>query len=775
MKLLTLLISLLLFGEPNATTAETPERTNDPVLYAGQDAELALYSVTGRTIEVVLSPLDADGIPVPLPESGVLIDHEHIELWRGRSISEPVELSMGNHTVQISSSPLSVALLDANGSVVQSVSWPDDPSGTMEFTTDAPVYGLGEGGAQEGFDRRGHIHSLRDGNVAYERSTHGAYVAVPMLSGADGWSLFIHHPIHRGNQFDLREGAGRFIPDEEAMSDPVRLYLTAWESPSQIFSEYRAYAGETPLPPLWALGYMQSHRTLTGPDEIRWVAETLRERNHPADAVIYLGTGFTPTGWNMGHDSFEFNPRVFDDPEAMVAELHDLHYKVILHNYNPPRGLHGASLEEASESSSHIRNYWDRHRAPFSMGIDGWWPDGGENLPSESRVTRHRMYYTGSLADRPGVRPWSLHRTGYSGVHRYGGWIWSGDPDSRWETLQTHIKVGLNHSMSISPWWGSDIAGFVPTHEFTGDLYLRWLQFSAFTPSFRAHGRTWHLRLPWGWNRGHIGPPENSIFEREGSYPYPEELRNALIEPIVREYLQLRYRLLSYNYGLAREAHETGMPLMRPVWLHHSDDPVAPGLGNQYLWGRDLMVAPVYERHATERALYLPEGLWYDFWTGEPVDGGREIVRQVDLATLPLYVRAGAILPLDPVRQYTSQEVDEPVVFQIYAGADGSMTWYRDDGESLDYQDGGYSKTRIQWSDESRELTIEPHPESDGLAPEPAPISLKLISAEAADEMMNWSGDESGEQLELRYFDVAEKTLQVMWDGSRLVVPFPKE
>lgn len=697
-----------------SVVAQERSKADQDIRYGGNKAELSVVRVSARTIELQLSQIGQDEEPTEPPPSAILVDYPRSQVWKGRSIGSPLEFNIGDLTVEIQPSPLSVIIRKADGAVVQELSWPDESGGTY-FRTDASVFGLGEGGAQKKLDRRGFLHSMNDGNAAFKRATHGAYIATPMLIGADGWVMFVHHPISRMNLFDLRNGKGLFMPNQETQKHALKLFVTAWKEPMEVFSEYRIIAGETPMPPKWALGYMQSHRTLSGSGEIQWVAQNFRTRNLPADALIYLGTGFTPTGWNKGHGSFEFNPLVFDDPSSIISDLKDLNFNVVLHTYSPPRGLHGLSIDSPSlEDSTHISNYWDRHEPVLELGIDGWWPDGGENLSAESRVARHRMYWLGSLDNHPNVRPWSLHRTGYSGVHRYGGWIWSGDPDSRWETLKTHIEVGLNHSVSLSPYWGSDIAGFVPTDELTGELYIRWFQFSTFTPSFRGHGRAWHLRLPWGWNRGHIGPAESSIFDsedlqkvRKDGYPYPEELRNALIEPIAREYLHLRYHLLPYNYTLARQTYDTGMPPMRAMWLHYPDDPKAISLGDQYMWGRDLLVAPVYIKGATQRSLYLPEGLWYDFWTNETQSGG-DVTRQVDLATLPLYVRAGAIIPFDPVRQYTDEEVNEPTTIKVYTGADGQYTMYEDDGISLDYLEGKATWTRMTWDDSGKKLVIEP-------------------------------------------------------------------
>jgi alpha-glucosidase/alpha-D-xyloside xylohydrolase len=419
--------------------------------------------------------------------------------------------------------------------------------------------------------------------------------------------------------------------------------------------------------------------------------------------LIYLGTGYCSNGWNTGHGSVAFNTNAFV-PENIKA-LHDENFKIVLHVNRAPRNLFGASITESSDSRLHIRNYWARHRDTFALGVDGWWPDDGDELPLEARLTRHRCYYEGPLQDRPNVRPWSLHRTGYAGSQRYGGWIWSGDTDGKWETLAAHVSIGLNHGLSLTPFWGSDTGGFYPTRELTGELYTRWFQFSAFCASFRSHGRTWKLRLPWGWNTGEYGPIENNTNVDRA------ELRNPDVEPICRKYLELRYRLLPYNYTLAREACDTGLPMMRALWLHYSDDAEAVKLGTEYLWGRDLLVAPVIEKGAKSRRLYLPAGQWYDWWTNEKLEGKRWIERPVDLATLPLYARAGAIIPLDPVRQYTAQPVAEPTTLRVFPGASGASKLYDDDGQSLGYRDGSDSKLvfiNLNWEDSGRRLTLEP-------------------------------------------------------------------
>lgn len=317
------------------------------------------------------------------------------------------------------------------------------------------------------------------------------------------------------------------------------------------------------------------------------------------------------------------------------------------------------------------------------------------------------MYYEGPLAARPNVRPWDLQRNGYAGIARYGGWFWSGDVSSTWKTLSEQVKVGQNACLSVSPFWGTDIGGFYPSQnrEYTGELYARWFEYAAFCPLFRSHGRTWKLHLPWGWNTGETGPVESR------PAPDPSELHNAAVEPICQKYLNLRYRLLPYNYTLVREACDTGMPLIRALWLQYPQDAEAVASGDEYLWGGDLLIAPVVEKDAKSRKVYLPAGGWYDWWTGEKLEGKRAIERPVDLATMPIYARAGAIIPLDPVRQYTDQPVTEPTALQVYPGADGAFTLYDDDGQSPGYGNGSDAKTvwiRMRWNDATHRLTLEP-------------------------------------------------------------------
>ena len=294
--------------------------------------------------------------------------------------------------------------------------------------------------------------------------------------------------------------------------------------PAKAIKDFSTITGPAVMPPKWALGYMQSHRTLEDDKQMLGIVDTFRSKQIPLDAVIYLGTGFAPRGWNTRQPSFDFNPDVFKrDPKAVLADMHARNVKVVVHMVPWDRDklptLHGTIPARPGETldASHLQSYWQQHVPLVNSGIDAFWPDEGDWFNLFERIKRHQFYYQGHLSTQPNVRPWSLQRNGYPGIAQWGGWVWSGDTDSSWKTLEAQIAVGINYSLSIGPYWGSDIGGFYPNNELTGELYARWHQFAAFCGSFRSHGRTWFTRLPWGWGLSDMGPREYQQHERADS------------------------------------------------------------------------------------------------------------------------------------------------------------------------------------------------------------------------------------------------------------------
>ncbi len=689
----------------------------------GRPQEIQIAPVSPHTFRLTLLALGTGGSLGSIPSNGSLLQ----ESWGAaiatvRTESEQT-IAVGNARLTVSCHPVKVSIKDEAGTIIQQLAW-DDSTGALSFQIgNSPLLGLGEGGPQ--FDRRGSVDLMRNGQGGYKLATHGARVGIPWIIGTSGWAMFIHNPF---GTFDLRGPEAKFQPASADSALPLDLFFVSSPDPAVILSEYARITGRAEIPPLWSFGYQQSHRTLASREEILGIAKTFREKKLPCDALIYLSTGFCPSGWNTENGSFDWNLRVFPDAQEMLAEMRKEHFHPVMHVVilsDKLRGTVHDPCELSRFDETEASCYWDAHRKDFAMGVDGWWPDEGDPLDIPSRLVRNRMYWEGPQIDRPNERPYALHRNGYAGMQRYASFLWSGDVFSTWETLKTQVPIALNTGLTGIPYWGTDIGGFVPTPEFTAELYLRWFQFGAFCPLFRCHGRAWKLRLPWGWNTGDPGPTEINNY-KGAAVPDASQLRDERVETICRKYLELRYRMLPYLYSAVRECATTGMPIMRALWLQFSGDAKAVACGDEYMWGKNLLVAPVVEKGATTRQIYLPRGSWYDFWTGERVDGGRAIDRPVDLATIPLYVRAGSLLPLGPVKQYVSEKVDEPLSLSVYPGADASFLLYEDDGSSFNYRKGEWMGMQMAWNETARKLHLQLAPGSRMLSPERRAINVTL-------------------------------------------------
>lgn len=714
---------------------------------AGQPAQLDIRVAGANCLRITLTPISFSGT---LPDTPAIAErsslHPTITL---RSLAARVEGSVGRFSVAVEPAPLRVSVRDVTGHTIQTLRFMLD--GALMFEVgDGPVLGMGEGGPLPTcdtpwreqpvqFDRRGALDTMEP---RWQSDMYGSRNPAAVLFGTSGWGIFVAAPWV---QVDLRDSDhGKCLPVQPPSTGPQnhgnqelnagkglppaeRYVVGLWDvfvfdarDPTEAILDFAAITGKPSMPPRWALGYLQSHRTIEDETQLLREIDTFREKELPLDAVIYLGTGFTPVGWNKKQPSFEFNPDVFKrDPKAVLADMHAKHVKVVVHIVPWDRDrlptLHGtipAALGETVDES-HIQAYWQQHIGLVHAGVDAFWADEGDWFNLIERIKRHQLYYQGSLSTTPNVRPWSLHRNGFPGIAQWGGWVWSGDPESSWKTLEAQIAVGLNYSMSIGPYWGSSIGGHYPNREYTGELYARWFQFATFCGCMFAHGRVWWLRLPWGWSGKEVGPLEYSHTNQapppgDSRNIDPGELGNPAIEPIAKKYAELRHQLMPYTYTLAREAHDRGLPLMRAMWIHYPGDQVARAKGDQFLWGRDLLIAPVYRKGATTRSLYLPAGDWYDWWTKALVAGGRNIECAVDLATMPIYARSGAIVPIDPIRQYTGEPVSGPTSLNVFPGANGAFTLYDDDGISQAYLDGQGNWIRMTWTDATRTLTLDP-------------------------------------------------------------------
>jgi alpha-glucosidase (family GH31 glycosyl hydrolase) len=680
------------------------------IVVAGKPVEIVVASVSPITVRISVLPIEG-GRTAAMPDTlTVVSEGQGRAAGRGRTAGSINSVKAGNLVVRYTANPPTLHIDTSAGQPVQKLTLESAGPGMSFLLPKGPVLGMGEGGPQ--FDRKGQTFANRSGQGGYQLATHGGRVPIQWLIGTDGWAIFVHRPL---GAFDLTGTEGKLQPTAESL--PLDVFVVSSKDPAVLMKEYARITGHPEMTALWTLGYQQSHRTLNGFDNtVKMVAQNFRQKKLPCDALIYLGTGFTPSGWNAqqsttgfstANTEFTFHPTNFPNPRSHIDELHSMHFKVVLHiviesdNRQFAGGVKDPCPSTPQEGVLPISCYWPHHKGVFDLGIDGWWPDQGDGFNEPSRRLRHRMYWEGSQMYRPNERPYALHRNGAAGMARYAAFLWSGDVQDRWETLKNHVPSGINSGLSGIPYWGFDIGGFIPTPEYTGELFVRWFQFGAFSPLFRSHGRNWYLHLPWGWNTGDPGPQETANYTTD-----PKELRNPDVEPICKKYLELRYRMLPYIYTAMRETVETGLPMIRALWLHYPDDSVAVARSDEYMWGRDVLVAPVTEKGATSRKLYLPRGTWYDFWTEEKIEGGREIDRKVDLATTPLYVRAGAVLPMGPVKQYSDEPVDGPLTLVVYPGVNGTTPLYEDDGKTFDYRNGEFMKVEMNWADANRRLNL---------------------------------------------------------------------
>jgi alpha-D-xyloside xylohydrolase len=285
--------------------------------------------------------------------------------------------------------------------------------------------------------------------------------------------------------------------------------------------------------------------------------------------------------------------------------------------------------------------------------------------------------------DIPNKRVFILTRSAYAGQQRNGAITWSGDTTGNWDDFRRQVPEALNFSLSGIPYWSADIGGFFsgdPKNPAYAELFTRWYEFSVFNPMFRVHGTS-----------------------------YPKEIWQFApeISKVLLDYDRLRYRLIPYIYSLSWDVTHRGGTMMRPLIMDFQDDANAALIGDEYTFGKGLLVAPVIEKGALARTVYLPGQLsWYNFWTGERINAGQTVVAKAELETIPLFLQAGSILPLGPAIQYADERSSEPMELRIYPGADGYFVLYDDEGDGYGYQKGKYATIDLRWNDATHQLSI---------------------------------------------------------------------
>ena len=593
------------------------------------------------------------------------------------------------------------------------------------------IYGLGQ--HQQGrMNQRGQTVFLKQANME---------IAIPVIHSTKGYAVFWDN-YSPTTYKDSDEG----LSFTSTVGDCIDYYFMYGKNADGVIVCIRELTGQAPMFPLWSYGFWQSRERYTSQDELLNVVKKYRELNIPLDGIVqdwqYWGTD------NKDWNAVEFGNPAFPDPKKMMDEVHqmnahiaisvwpsfgpntnifkDLKNKNLLFDFETFPQNNGVKVYDAFNPEAR-KIFWDyMNKNIFSLGIDSWWLDATEpEHHGEDEVLNQPTYLGGfrnvcnafPLASVGGVhdhqrevtsgkRVHILTRSAFAGQQRYGAASWSGDVISRWDVLRSQIPAGLNFSLCGIPYWNTDIGGFFSYYVYPEgindkafhELYVRWMQFAVFTPMMRSHGT--HT------------PREIFQFGQKGDWAFDTQ----------EKYINLRYSLLPYMYSIAHNITGNAGSMMRALSMDFADDTQVYDIGNVFMFGKSILVAPVTDSMYVSRIngnavedfntvksqkVYLPKGAdWYDFWTGDRINGGQEIDKAAPIDIIPLYIKAGTILPWGSEVQYAEEKQWDNLNLFIFPGANAEFVLYEDENDNYNYEKGVYSTITIKWNDQSGTLII---------------------------------------------------------------------
>jgi alpha-D-xyloside xylohydrolase len=571
---------------------------------------------------------------------------------------------------------------------------------------------------------------------------------IPFFLSVKGYGLFWDN--YSPTIFEDNPESTSFKSD---VGDCVDYYFMYGGDADGVIARMRDLTGQVPMFPLWTYGYWQSKERYKSQNETVGVVKKYRELGVPLDGIIqdwqYWGNNYL---WN----AMEFLNTEFYDPQKMVDDVHKLNAHIIISIWNsfgpktkpykeldkigalmnfqtwpqsgsqkwPPNMDYPSGVRVYDPYNPEARDiYWKYlNKGIFSLGMDGWWMDSSEpdhlqfkpsDLDNKTYLGSFRkvrnafplMTVGGLYQHQRSVtsdkRVFILTRSAFAGQQRYAANTWSGDVVASWDALRNQISAGLNFSLCGIPYWNSDIGGFflwnfkkkLEDADYR-ELYARWIQFGAFCPMMRSHGAD--------------APREIYQFGKKGYKIYDA----------IEKFINLRYRLLPYIYSTSWDVTDNQSTMMRALMMDFVKDKQALDINDQYVFGKSLLVCPVttpmYSKDAKEdfstvktKQLYLPKGAdWFDFWTGEKYIGGQTLNKEVPIDIMPLYVKAGSVLPIGPKVQYATEKKWDNLEIRVYPGADGEFTLYEDENDNYKYENGAYSIIVFSWDDAKQTLTI---------------------------------------------------------------------
>lgn len=536
------------------------------------------------------------------------------------------------------------------------------------------------------------------------------------------------------------------------MTKQMDWYFIAGEDFDSVISGCRTITGKAPVMPKWAMGYWQSRERYKTSTELIEALEGFRKRNFPVDNIVLDWSHWPEDGWG----SHEFDKERFPDPKAMVDSVHAMHGKVMVSvwpkfyvdtdhykEFDSKGWMYTRAYEDGVRDwigEGYLYGFYDAYSADarklfwsqmhdhyYPLGFDAWWMDASEPNVRDCTSMDYRKalcgptalgpsteyfnayaymnaeaIYDGQRSVDPDKRVFLLTRSGFAGLQRYSTATWSGDIATRWEDMKAQISAGLNFAVSGIPYWTMDIGGFCVENRYVDaqnefnrsgkenadlkewrELNTRWFQFGAFCPLYRAHGQ-YPFREPW-----EIAPENHPAYKS------------------ILFYTNLRYRLMPYIYSLAGMTWFKDYTIMRPLVMDFLSDRNVADIGDTYMFGPSFLVAPVYEYGARTRKIYFPECEgWYDYYTGRFMSGGAWRTADAPYDRMPLFVKAGSIVPEGPAMQWSDQKPAENITVKVYRGADGSFTLYEDENVNYNYEKGLYSMMDFIYDDKAGTITI---------------------------------------------------------------------
>ncbi len=589
---------------------------------------------------------------------------------------------------------------------------------TYRAESQVSIYGSHEGIYGLGQHQAG-VWNYRGESV--DISQENSNISVPLMLSSKGYGIFWNNTSR--SRFNNRFANILYISSEVA--DVIDYYFLYGPDFDKIIASYRDLTGQAPMFGKWAYGFWQCKNRYKSQDEILGVARKYRDLHIPVDNIVQ------DWFWWNRKGEFIFNKN-YPDPKGMVEQLHSENFHLMISiwpffepgstNYDYMQGkgwfvdkfkyakppYHTDAMAVYDATSPEARKfYWDEvNKGLFSIGLDAWWMDTTEpetEGQEDNILLGHKLaagsgnryvnvfplldtqaVYQGQRSASDKKRVFILSRSAFAGSQRNGVTAWSGDINSDWLSYRRQVPAGLNFALSGIPYWTTDIGGFVfgsPADPAFRELFVRWFQYGTFNPILRVHGTR--------------NPDENELWS------YGPDAQTILVN-----FDRLRYRMLPYIYSLAWKTTSEAYTPMRPLIMDFREDPRAQNTGDQFMFGPAFLVNPVTDAAATSRQVYLPAAKWYDFWTGSTVEGRRTINAIAPLDRLPLFVRAGSILPLGPDEEWATEKAADPIEIRIYRGANGDFTLYEDEDDNYNYEKGAYATIPLHWDDGARTLTI---------------------------------------------------------------------